>query len=302
MTFALSDAPAGESNTGDAYWMARLSLVAYGSHESIRAGLSAIGVRSEVAFFDDETYDLHAFAFDDGRDVVVAFRGTSSAVNWVVDGFVQTLPLGQLGSYHVGFLTAFLHLWDAPDGLRSYLAARWPSSGRASDRRLFLTGHSLGGAVASIAYVGARFGCGTILLPPNAGTSIPFMNGAEPLGCVPRTGSDIGPVPVHAVYTFGAPRIGDHNAAAFAATSPDTRISSRVRAPTMHRYVRGGDPIPTMPPTLWHPARDKDESRTVLGIDEEAHISEGAESLAPNAIARHAIEGYIGLLDFARRR
>jgi hypothetical protein len=57
-----------------------------------------------------------------------------------------------------------------------------------------------------------------------------------------------------------------------------------------------------MPPTLWHPARAGDESRTVVGIDDQGGVSVGFEPSAPSATARHSIEGYIELLDLARRR
>jgi predicted lipase len=124
-------------------------------------------------------------------NVVVAFRGTESATT--LDGLKDILltdamnllvvPEGRLGHdlsaagvgarFHKGFVDAIAEIWDP-------LVAAVEAELKANDRPLWITGHSLGGALALLAawLFRRRF------------------------------------IPVHEVCTFGAPRIGNREACA----------------------------------------------------------------------------------------
>lgn len=121
--------------------------------------------------------------------VVAAFRGTDQLIDWLDN--VNIFPMkGPLGNVHSGFYNALLDLWKE-DGMweriqklreRGDVANKsdlplWLQGLKQPKRPLWLTGHSLGGAMATLAAAWL------------AERKIPF-NGA---------------------YTFGQPRCGDEN-------------------------------------------------------------------------------------------
>jgi hypothetical protein len=125
------------------------------------------------------------------KHIVVAFRGTESPLtmdglkDWLLTNAANFLivPEGQLGTdfaaagvgarFHSGFVTALASVW-AP------LSAAVDAELKKSDRPLWLTGHSLGGALAVLA-----------------------------AWLFYRKGDD-----VHQIYTFGGPMVGNDKAAA----------------------------------------------------------------------------------------
>jgi hypothetical protein len=103
-------------------------------------------------------------------DIVVAFRGTSSASDVLTDFSFNLQPCTlttSCGQLHDGFLNAYLEL--QPLILGDFFAAN-------SSSYVSVTGHSLGGALARIA-------------------AFDFTNSQK--------------IPVQNVYTFGCPRVGD---------------------------------------------------------------------------------------------
>jgi hypothetical protein len=147
--------------------------------------------------------------------IVAAFRGTESPASveglkdWLLTDAVDLLivPEGDLGTdfqaagvgarWHQGFMKALADIWDS---LFEAVAAER----KKSDRPFWLTGHSLGGALALLA--AWRF-------------KRKF-------------------VPVHQIYTFGAPMVGNQETAkAIDLAYPDK----------IFRYVNGQDPIPKLP-------------------------------------------------------
>ena len=117
------------------------------------------GPATQAALVETEEADEKAFA-------VLVFRGTTGRLsNWLynLDMVASKWPVG--GNVHRGFRNIIMKLWDPIATVLEKI-----------DKQLFFTGHSLGGALATLA---------ASLRPPCA------------------------------VYTFGAPRIGD---AAFAQT------------------------------------------------------------------------------------
>ena len=118
-------------------------------------------------FFD--TADTQAFlartAAEDGT-MILAFRGTSSLKDWMTDVDIN-LVNGPGGKVHDGFLCALNSIWRRLAKLMD--ATR-------GHRKLWITGHSLGGALATLATAKFR------------------LELAQP---------------VSGLYTFGSPRVGN---------------------------------------------------------------------------------------------
>lgn len=104
-----------------------------------------------------------------GRDAYLVFRGTKTTKEWI-GNFTMGLedyPFGPYGRVHHGFLDSYRELREA------IMAGLGGLSGRS---RLYIAGHSLGGALASLA--------------------APDIEGTRP-GLI------------RGIYTFGSPRAGD---------------------------------------------------------------------------------------------
>ncbi len=160
-------------DAGNAYWMARLSAEVY---EKVRD--------------DDETPDeekiLQSLQADDGdfksvtganrnsaqaaliehqEYLCMVFRGTNEPVDWLDNMNIFRKDV-LFGEFHRGFWRSVKDVWDV-------IYPRYQELRKTKKRPLFLTGHSLGGAMATIA--AARF----------IHQDMPFT----------------------AVYTFGQPRV-----------------------------------------------------------------------------------------------
>jgi triacylglycerol lipase len=135
--------------------------------------------------------NTQAYILTNESAIVVAFRGTEAPTSidglkdWLLTDAMNLLivPQGRLGTdliaagvsarFHQGFVGAIADIWDP---VFEAVAAEL----KASDRPLWITGHSLGGALALLA--------GWLFLRK-------FVN-------------------VHQVYTFGGPMIGNKDAVA----------------------------------------------------------------------------------------
>ena len=152
-------------NRANALYLAHASDVAYQRSPAAlahqRLGLDAVGFVNKVTrtrgFLG--VCDTHA---------VLAFRGSDPVTlpAWVTDAVVRLVQRDEYdGRVHLGFSSALKRTWDK--------VARVLET--VGDRPLFLTGHSMGGALAVLA--GCRL-------------------------------AKLGQPPV-AVYTYGSPRVGD---------------------------------------------------------------------------------------------
>lgn len=140
---------------GNAYWMARLADVAYTRQaaDDPAPDESAIfaELRSEDRRFEKVTgyskKSSQAMLVEHADYLCMAFRGTDQAADWMDNldmNFVDT-PFGR---FHEGF-------WRATDDLWARLYGDYESAYARARRPLFFCGHSLGGAMATVA--AARF-------------------------------------------------------------------------------------------------------------------------------------------------
>jgi triacylglycerol lipase len=90
--------------------------------------------------------DTQAVIWKNGQDLIVAFRGTRSLRNFVTDLRCRRVPLfpGAKAEVHQGFQRALESIYDA---LHAAVAQR---AGGPASPRLWITGHSLGAALAKL--------------------------------------------------------------------------------------------------------------------------------------------------------
>ena len=163
-------------NPVNAWWLSEFSRLIYRrdasegddrpNHPSRNDFLARVGL-VESRFFSGPTVQaalVETTADGDDPYAALVFRGTSGRwSNWMANLNMVMCPWPSGGAVHRGFRNSLLRIWDSIAPVLEQI-----------QRPLFFTGHSLGGALATLA---------ASLRPPRA------------------------------VYTFGAPRIGD---AAFA--------------------------------------------------------------------------------------
>ena len=122
--------------------------------------------------------DTQAFMATNRNTIIISVRGTEGPFSQDLVQDVKSSmiscpePLAQIGSAHTGFLQAFEYLWEF---VHSY-CEKHSEGPDGKPKSIFVTGHSLGGAVATL------------------------------LACAISTNFKRNPV---TLYTYAAPRIGD---------------------------------------------------------------------------------------------
>jgi triacylglycerol lipase len=143
-----------------------------------------------------ELCDTQGFIAENDLIVILAFRGTEpkQIIDWLSDAQVCQAAWGTSGAkVHDGFAKALGAVW----GTTGVLPERLQNRGNKS---VWITGHSLGGALAEL--------------------------------CAARAAIDAG-IPVQGVYTFGQPRVGDNTFA----TAVETAIGGRIFRHVNHRDI-----------------------------------------------------------------
>lgn len=143
--------------------------------------------------------------------IVVSFRGTEVLANWLTDGQIRLMPFRSIGLIHQGFQDALDSVFPRLLEVLGDLAGQ--------GRTLWITGHSLGGALALLTAAYLRF-------PVNPAKTLPS--------------------PIAGIYTFGQPRVGTH-------VFCDACVSNFGRY--YFRYVNQQDIVTRVPPRelgYWH--------------------------------------------------
>lgn len=135
---------------GNAYWMARLAGSIYQNkpggnlpdEEGILSNLKA----EDPGFISVRGYSkksAQAAVVEHTNYLALVFRGTDEPADWMDN--INAFPEQALfGAFHRGFLHSVQDIWDP-------LFARYSDLNRKKPRALFVTGHSLGGAMATVA-------------------------------------------------------------------------------------------------------------------------------------------------------
>jgi triacylglycerol lipase len=159
-------------SAANALWLGKAANLAYDAEATVQATLATWGMRGTfINAVDPPKGDTQAFVAADATKVVVAFRGTKDVLDFLTDAeFLQRpyAPAGAVaGKVHVGFIQALDVGWAAVHAAFAKL--------RDKNQPVWVTGHSLGAALATLAVARLR----------NEG------------------------VDVAGLYTFGSPTVGD---------------------------------------------------------------------------------------------
>lgn len=163
-------AASGTFEPANAWWLMDMAFLSYAPHAVVTDAFERAGIQATVRPFEGFSTECYVVSTTDWH--VVAFRGTQgdrfwpSILDWATDFAVLPIEDAHGNWVHLGFSDALDQVWPR---IAEYLRAT------ARDLRpLVMTGHSLGGALATMA--------------------------AE------RCGASFG---LRACYTFGSPRCGD---------------------------------------------------------------------------------------------
>jgi triacylglycerol lipase len=161
-------------NLCNAWWLGDAALLAYSTEADVKAAFNSAGVSGDLAYFHG-VHSTQAYVMSMPDAIVLAFRGTqvdtfwSSVLDFTVDA--QFLPVADSHGdlVHAGFLSALAEVW-------THVAAHLEAEQAKRPRPLWITGHSLGAALATLAA---------------------------------NLCSEDATFRLQGVYTFGSPRVGD---------------------------------------------------------------------------------------------
>lgn len=279
----LLNAPADGPDACIAYALATLSTYAYSDLETLAGMATRLGlpnnrcrkleVEVDALFVRSTAYLIQSA---DGRVVLLVYRGTSptSAVNWLGDIDIDPQKIeidldgdgvGDDVTVHRGFYRNVRATgWEVVRGLRRAAAGQAVTGDESAElgpmEALYIAGHSLGGAMASLSAILLH----TINAPEIAGR-------------------------IRGVYTYGAPMVGDPRLAELC-DAPEL-LGGKV-----FRYVYGNDVVPQLPPKASGKFRhfgrefrcklgegDWEESRKAVG---QLHSLLQLAELVPSFLAR----------------
>ena len=194
----------------NAAWLADFAMLAYGNEAFSRTYLNQSGLTAAgfvLKFFSEET--TQCFVVHNDQFVVISLRGTEidnfrgALADWIRNFELTAEPDESGGRVHEGFQKDLKAVWQK---VRDYVRPLPDGTGR----QLWITGHSLGAALATLA--------------------------AE------RAVRD-GRFAVQGVYTYGSPRVGDDQfRQVYATRGLDTRTYRFVYNVDVVRRIPPGEP------------------------------------------------------------
>jgi triacylglycerol lipase len=207
-----------------AVWLAHCAALAYASPVCASAVVSGLWRWPELRFFDDAGTDTHALGMLSESYAVVAFRGTESKENWSTNLDYKPKRVANFEGMHLRDDLDDLERWLSEirvhSGFETALASVWPQLAEFCARvhaarvPLYVCGHSLGGALATVFYL-------LLSIADSERSALP---------------------PCAGVYTFGQPRVGN---------APMREFLAREGA-RLQRIRNRGDAVPSVPPSKPH--------------------------------------------------
>ncbi|CAD7697530.1 unnamed protein product [Ostreobium quekettii] len=150
--------PNSELHLGNAWSLAHACELSYLTQDEVRSiAEGRWGLKGLLCYGygDNDGPDTQCFAAAGPDFIVVAFRGTTSITDWVRDLKVWKLPDGPLGcEAHAGFLEGVQGKWKGRSIIDSVLQGVRDLErqyGKEEGLAIYVTGHSLGGALATLA-------------------------------------------------------------------------------------------------------------------------------------------------------
>ncbi len=286
--------------------LAKLALLAYEDESTLAAHLGELGLPADelhFKFFENTCTGAQAFYITNASAptapetladaynkpsssfAVLAFRGTepNAVKDIAADANIRPVPTN-MGKMHAGFSDRVASLWNKADTkcgptepIGSYLRARhsFDGTGRPVRRgaELYITGHSLGGAMANVA------------LTQTVVESCAAKKQSREEACF------LSYVPVSGLVTFGSPRVGDMSWAKGMTSYLEDRTAA-------YRFVNGRDVVTTIPKVGWyHLGNEGDETLYSVLITGSGALSIGrsgdrGESGVGEMLGDHSMVGY----------
>lgn len=150
MSLAIVNPGADGLDAGNAYWMARLAQAAYQRRADADPYPNEAAILANLQAEDPNFLSVsgvcdgisQAMLVEHRDYLTLVFRGTDQPVDWLTNANLRTRAT-EYGDFHHGFYLAATAIWEP---LKSLLR----DAQMRQNRPLFLTGHSLGGAMATV--------------------------------------------------------------------------------------------------------------------------------------------------------
>jgi hypothetical protein len=135
-------------NARNAWWLMEAAFLTYSSPETITAEYARDALAATVEFFSGVSTQAYVASTPDW--IVLAFRGTQvdafwpSMLDWAIDARFMPVPDASGHWVHAGFMSALDEVWSEIEASIRALQAD-------ARRPFWITGHSLGAALATVA-------------------------------------------------------------------------------------------------------------------------------------------------------